>query len=527
MVTNYDDMETNYDDNDLEFGVMPNFIPANAPLVMPEAVEQNQDAYPTAISNFIQKEGGTEEQAREILDGLLARMDKEWDSEPASQEYADVLAAAVEHGFIDGDTAPSEMMGKLVQDFRLRLEQERANEAQAPMESVSEAENAAPQGSVEDPQVEVAGQEAQTAQSQPEELQSTEGTAQPQSAVLPPIEETAQQLLEDGDISPTDDMRAALRAAVEGVQRETQAAKASQDAVNSSEHGAVNPQMEQFMTPGVALGVAPAQQVPQAMRTAPFTSTVSEGQESARSGLHTLADGGLGVIGGLSSLVGVVGRGVGRAARGLAQDLSARSKEATAVAPSVSVLPKISEYRVDQAEKMADSYAASMTQFWQSGRLPEVRRSIEEHARTTGESVPDIMAKMVPGGELEELRTSFVEAVNESPEAQEKKVAMGKALDGWIRQYERGSEEVLSPDSDGSPEHKKLRERFEGTKEKMGELVSESPVFGGDELSHAEKFRLAVQRILEKVQAMVRSIVNLVRGDNAQQEPQPERGYEP
>lgn len=510
-------METNYDDNELEFGAMPNFIPANAPVVTPEAADPNNDAYTTAISNFIRKGGGTEEQGREILDDLLARMDKEWDSEPASREYGNVMTAALDHGFIEFSTAPGEM-GQLVQDFRLRLEQERVNEAQTSMEETNEvqptgeADSAAPQGDADGPQIEATEPEAQA--------------AQPQTEAPQPLAETTQPQVESS-VSSTDDMRAALRAAVEGVQKETQAAKASQEAMASSGPEEVQPHVEQTMVPGVAVGIAPTQQVPQAVRTAPFTNTVSEGQESARSGLHTLADGGLGVIGGLSSLVGVVGRGVGRAARGLAEDLSARSKEATAVAPSVSVLPKISEYRVDQAEKMADSYETSMTEFWQSGRLPEVRRAIEEHARTTGESVPDIMAKMVPGGELEELRTSFVEAVNESPEAQEKKVAMGKALDGWIRQYERGSEEVLNPDSDGSPEHKKLRERFEGTKEKMGELVSENPVFGGDDLSHAEKFRLAVERIIEKVQAMVRSIVNLVRGENAKQEPQQERGYEP
>lgn len=259
----------------------------------------------------------------------------------------------------------------------------------------------------------------------------------------------------------------------------------------------------------------------------PFVNTVSEGQESARSGLHTLADGGLGVIGGLSSLVGVVGRGVGRAARGLAEDLSARAKDATGVAPSVSVLPKISEYRVGQAEKMAKAYESAMGEFWQSGRLPDVRRAIEEHARTSGVSVPDVMAKMVPGGELEGLRTSFMEAVNESPKAQDHKVAMGKALDGWIRQYERGSEEVLNPDSDASPEHKELRGRFEKTKEKMADLVSENPIFAGDELSHAEKFKQAIERITQKVQEMMRAIVDLLHGNTPKQEAQQERDYEP
>lgn len=476
-------MDSNYDDNDLDFGVMPSFIPANAPEVKPEVVDSHE-AYNAALKR-VTRQDWSQDEAREYLNDLLARMDRVWDKGP-SNEYTNVMTAALDNGFIEFADADKQMAA-LIQEFRRDLQQNQLNEAQSEAEASPQVANEA---RVDEPVLNAAAPEPQDV------------------------------------VSPAEDIQAALRAAVKEVEQERKV-QASQEAPDAPTPEDLATLAQQGVMPAGAMGSMPAQQVPQAVTSAPFSNTVSEGQEAARSGMHTLADGGLGVIGGLSSLVGVVGRGVGRAARGLAQDLEARSKKATAVAPSVSVLPKISEYRVGQTEKMANSYEEAQREFWQSGRLPEVRRAIEEHARTTGVSVPDVMAKMVPGGELEGLRTDFVEAVNESPKAQESKVAMGKALDGWLRQYGRGSEELLNPDSDGSPEHQELRQRFEGTKQKMEELVSENPIFAGDELSHAEKFRQAIERIAQKLEQMVRSIVDLVRGNSPKQEAQQERGYEP
>src|SRR5690606_8180094 len=128
---------------------------------------------------------------------------------------------------------------------------------------------------------------------------------------------------------------------------------------------------------------------------------VPAGHQAAGSGLQTLSEGGLGLIGGLSSLIGNAGRAAGHAAHHLANEIGKRSAirnepsaspVVIAEAPSVSSLPKVSTFRVSQAEKMANSYETAMNEFWQSGRLPEVRRAIEEHARTTGASVPDVMA---------------------------------------------------------------------------------------------------------------------------------------
>lgn len=276
--------------------------------------------------------------------------------------------------------------------------------------------------------------------------------------------------------------------------------------------------------------------IPTAAPGASAEASSRAGAEAAQSGLRSLADGGLGLVGGLASLAGSMGRGVGGAARGLASDIEAKRQaradgglpqSAPRIAPGMSVLPRISEYRVEQAEKMANAYESSMEKFWASGKLPDVRRAIEEHARETGASVPDVMAKMVPGGELEDLRTRFIDAVGESPDAQASKKGMDRALDSWIRQYGRGSEELLNPETGQNSDYDKMRERFEGTRGKMEDLVTQSPVFAGESKSHAMKFREAVERIAQKIRETLERVADFLRGRNSAAEQQRDSGYEP
>jgi methyl-accepting chemotaxis protein len=184
------------------------------------------------------------------------------------------------------------------------------------------------------------------------------------------------------------------------------------------------------------------------------------------------------------------------------------------------VLPKISEYRIDQAEKHANAYEGAVQKFWASGNLPAVRQAIEDHARESGADVPDVMAKMVPGGELEDLRVQFVEAIGDSPDAQESKKGMDRALDSWLKQYSRGVEEFQNPETDQNPEYDALRERFETTRTKMGDLVGQSPVFAGEDKSHAERFREAMDRIAKKIKEILERVTEFVRGRNATPEPE-------
>ncbi|PWQ89050.1 hypothetical protein DKX15_16075, partial [Enterococcus faecium] len=50
----------------------------------------------------------------------------------------------------------------------------------------------------------------------------------------------------------------------------------------------------------------------------------------------------------------------------------------------VQVLPRLSEYRVDQVEKAATNYEKAHSAFWNAGSLPQVREQIETRAEQTG-----------------------------------------------------------------------------------------------------------------------------------------------
>ena len=136
--------------------------------------------------------------------------------------------------------------------------------------------------------------------------------------------------------------------------------------------------------------------------------------------------------------------------------------------------------------------------------------------RKTGISVPDAMAKMKPGGEWAELHDKFVKEVAASPEATQSKVAMDKALSSWIRQYDHGNEDLLGADVDGNPNHMKAKSRIDATKDKMEEKAADSPVFGGESESHAERLKAAVQAIIERIKEVLQAVRQKVFGGEAE-----------
>lgn len=178
----------------------------------------------------------------------------------------------------------------------------------------------------------------------------------------------------------------------------------------------------------------------------------------------------------------------------------------------VAVLPTISEYRVNQVEKSADGYQRAVENFWQVPPMAAMRKEIEERARTTGLSVPDAMAKMKPGGEWADLHEKFVKEVAGSPDAVKAKVGMDQALKSWVRQYDRGSEELLSADVEENPHHRKAKNRVDATMGKMEELAGETPVFGGETQSHAERLKASVQAILERLREILQTVKEKVFG---------------
>lgn len=240
----------------------------------------------------------------------------------------------------------------------------------------------------------------------------------------------------------------------------------------------------------------------------------TQGQQQVKTGVQALAEGGMSLLGGAAALTGAALKAGGKVASSLAGALRERdgSEAQEAPAAGVAVLPRISEYRVDQAEKAANAYEDAMQKLWESGNLPNVRKEIEERARQTGLSVEDVMDKMKPNGEMSDLHEKFRSAVAESPDAQTNKKAMDKALDGWVRQYGRGQEELLNPETEGNPHFEALRDRLDNSHRRMQKNTANAPLFEGEDKSHAEKLRETIQRIMEKLKEIAKDFVNMVRG---------------
>lgn len=225
------------------------------------------------------------------------------------------------------------------------------------------------------------------------------------------------------------------------------------------------------------------------------------------------------LIGGIASLAGGSVRLAGAAAGALGRGVAALGQgimgKRTQPFEVVSVLPTISEYRVKKVEEAARNYDKAVDSFWKVPPMAVVRKEIEERARQSGLSVPDAMEKMKPGGEWADLHDKFVKEVAASPDAIHSKVAMDKALTSWVRQYDHGTEELLGADVEGNPNHKKAKNRIEATKDAMASKASESPVFGGESESHAERLKAAVEAIMERIKDVLHAVGQRFTGAEA------------
>ena len=225
--------------------------------------------------------------------------------------------------------------------------------------------------------------------------------------------------------------------------------------------------------------------------------------EAIASGVNSMVNNTVGAAAG--AVRGVVG-GVASA---LARKPSATGELA---AGGVMVLPRLSEYRVDQVERAASAYEEAHEQFWAADKMPFVRKEIEERARQTGISVEDVVSKMKPGGEFSDLAEKFNSALAESPAAQDSRKAMNKALDGFVKQYGRAQEELLNPETENNPHYRGLKDRLGQSLGKMSENAAGLPRADGEEQSHLEKLKDAMAKIAEKLKEIVRDFVNTIRG---------------
>ncbi|WDM58748.1 hypothetical protein K4A76_20265 [Pseudomonas sp. NEEL19] len=243
-------------------------------------------------------------------------------------------------------------------------------------------------------------------------------------------------------------------------------------------------------------------------------------------GAATLLQGSAELLGGVASLTGAAMHGIGKGASALA-DAWREGSKAGPVEPSpglaeseemlgrVQVLPRLSEYRVDQVEKAAGNYAKAHAAFWSAGTMPQVLEQIEARAGQAGLSVPEVIEKMKPDGEFTDLHHAFTDAVAQSPDAQGHRKAMDKALTGWARQYGRAQEELLNPETEGNAHYDKLKARLETSCENIHDNASKTPAFEGEAQSHLERLQASMQRIFERLKEMMQGIVNMV-GNKAQ-----------
>lgn len=224
-------------------------------------------------------------------------------------------------------------------------------------------------------------------------------------------------------------------------------------------------------------------------------------------GAELVATGGA-LIGGLASLATgsarFLGAAVGAAGRGIG-GWGAKPEFAGSKYDRVSVMPTISEYRLNQIDKSTSNYEKALEKFWQVAPMAALRTEIEERARKTGISVPDAMAKMKPGGEWGELHAKFVKEVAASPDALQAKVSLDKALKSYTGQYEHSAEELMAADM-SDEKNMKARNKVDASKDKMQALAAETPVFGGETESHAERLKAAIEAIIERVRELLAAV---------------------
>lgn len=256
--------------------------------------------------------------------------------------------------------------------------------------------------------------------------------------------------------------------------------------------------------------------------TAPATpaAAAAPGASEAPARASGLLDGAAAMAGGAAALAGGVLAAAGRA---LAPEAQTPQQQAGAAAQVVAgsglpaVLPRLSEYRLSQVEKAANTFAREQEAFWQSSpQLTQLRGQIQGAAQTQAIPVQDVVQQMKPGGALAPLGEQFAAAVAEAPGSGQYKKAMDKALDSYTRQYGRAQEEILNPDLNDNPHYDGLKERLRGTHENMEQAAAGLPGFtnsqGRQEPSHFEKLQGAVGQIMERIREVTQEFMSMLRG---------------
>lgn len=235
---------------------------------------------------------------------------------------------------------------------------------------------------------------------------------------------------------------------------------------------------------------------------------------NAANGGRSVGNGAVSLVDGVMSLAGATLAAGGKAAKTMASFITNDDQVNEPEYPEsftnyIDKMPRLSEYRVAQAEKNANEYQEALEKFWQSGGMSNIREQVNELSRKTGVSVQDVTQKMKPGGDYEELHRAFVDEVLKSPDAQKQKKAMDVALERWVRQYGRGQEELQNPETKESPLIDSMRQRLERTKETMMSNVGQTP--GTGDHSPLEVFRDALRKIVQNIKEMAGNVMGAKR----------------
>jgi hypothetical protein len=235
-----------------------------------------------------------------------------------------------------------------------------------------------------------------------------------------------------------------------------------------------------------------------------------------------------GVVGAGASLLGGMVKGTAAAVRkgfeAMRTDKDDAPTPEVRARPRPMVLPHLSQYRVAQVEDQANRYSAAHDAFWDTGKMPEVRKAIEDKARETGLSVEDVMHKMKPGGEMHELHERFIDAYNDSPGAADHRKVMNKAIEGFVRQYGQAQEEMLAPEQQGGEDFEGYKDRVNGARDSIFKKAGHVPLLDGEDKTHLQKLQDAVAKVIEKVKEMVNGFTNMLRGKGGAEK---EAGSEP
>lgn len=309
--------------------------------------------------------------------------------------------------------------------------------------------------------------------------------------------------------APNDDMVNIPRAELEALRRAAEVVHAKQGAkpeVSPENIAEAAEAIRQGSKP--AAGTAPGAAGPGVVKT-------NVGEAAAHMTQGALTAGASLIGGALKGTFGAVRKGI---------DAMRPDKEADAALAPVTpaptspgkarpmVLPRLSEYRVSQVEDQVNRYTVAQEAFWASGKMPDVRKAIEEKARESGLSVEDVMEKMKPGGEMHELHERYVDAYSNSPGAADHRKTMNKAIDGFVRQYGQAHEEMLAPEQQGADYFEGYKSRVEGAKDRMFKKAGHVPLLDGEDKTNLQKLQEAVAKIIEKVKEMVSGFTNMLRG---------------